>query len=197
MGRRSRLCIARVASIQKIPFIEVFKIAEGLELIPHSCKRRMSPQGEKMCFTGVALRNVSFPSSLFRTVPVHRGFSALGSSDVAQTLMPGEKLFRGIRQLKKSKTKYITLQGHSQEVYVLSWASFEYLPYFSAPKSQHIPQQAASLRKPPLAHLGWLRCYSASAYLLLPLPYPFRKRNSIEGLPSQIKKAAKITRFPP
>lgn len=98
-----RLCIARVASIQKVIFIKAFKIAEGLKLIPHSCKSRISPQGEKMCFAGMALRNVSFPCSLFHTVPVHRGFSTLGDSDIAQTLISGEKLFRGIRQLKKKK----------------------------------------------------------------------------------------------
>lgn len=69
-----------------------------------------------MCFTGVALRNVLFPSSLFCTVSVRRGFSALGDSDVAQTLMSQETSFRGIRQLqkkkkKRGKTKYIMLRG--------------------------------------------------------------------------------------
>lgn len=58
-----------------------------------------------MCFTGVALRNVLFPSSLFCTVSVRRGVSALGDSDVAQTLMSQETSFRGIRQLQKKKKK--------------------------------------------------------------------------------------------
>ena len=86
-----RLCIARLASIQKIVFIKAFKIAEGLNLILHSCKSRISPQGEKMCFTGVAKCRFQ---ALFHMVPVHGGFPALWDSDVAQTLMSGEKMFR-------------------------------------------------------------------------------------------------------
>lgn len=83
-----------------------------------------------MCFTGVALRNVLFPSSLFCTVSVRRGFSALGDSDVAQTLMSQETSFRGIRQLQKKKKKKRQNQiyhaaGHPHQAYALSWASFE------------------------------------------------------------------------
>lgn len=56
-----------------------------------------------MRFAGVASRNVSFPSSLFRTALVYGDFSTLGDPDIAQTSMLGKKMFRGIRQLKKKK----------------------------------------------------------------------------------------------
>lgn len=102
-----------------------------------------------MRFAGVASRNVSFPSSLFRTALVYGDFSTLGDPDIAQTSMLGKKMFRGIRQLKKkkkkeAKPKYITLQGHPQEAYELFWASFEYLPYFS-----NLPNHGGSLRQLP------------------------------------------------
>lgn len=101
-----RLCIAGVASTKKkIIFIEVFKFAEGLKLILPSCKSRLSPQGEKMYFTGIALSNMPFPGFFFCKAPVHRGFSTPGNSDITQTSMLGKKLSRGIRQLKKKKKK--------------------------------------------------------------------------------------------
>lgn len=58
-----------------------------------------------MCLTGIALSNMSFPGVFLWKVAVHRGFSTPGHSDIAQTPVSGEKLFRESAQKKQRKVK--------------------------------------------------------------------------------------------